>query len=121
MKKQAIVTRESLQAMLDQADEVKRQHIVGRALVALFNRQTQAEQSSNHTQVDNGVGFAGCDSKSGSLTAKSYLKNKSLQGWQVEKWLKRGTNGFARLCKYAGQLNEIALIKQQKEKHNGSI
>ena len=113
MKKQVIVTRESLQAMLDQADAVKRQHIIGRALVALFDRQTQAEQSSNHTQVDNGIGFAGCDSKSGSLTAKTYLKRKALQDWQVEKWMKRGANGFARICKYAGQLNDIAINKQR--------
>ena len=115
MKKQTIVTRESLQAMLDQADQAKRQHIIGRALVALFERQTQAEQASNHTQVDNGVGFAGCDSRSGSITAKTYLKNKSLQDWQVERWMKRGANGFARICKYAGQLNEIAINKAEEK------
>jgi hypothetical protein len=115
MKKQVIVTRDSLQKMLDNADAVKRQHIVGRALVALFERQTAAEQADNVTKEDNGVGFAGCDSIGGSLTAKSYLKNKTLQAWQVEKWMKRGSNGYARLCKYAGQLNEIAVAKAQKE------
>lgn len=117
MKKQVIVTRESLQAMLDQADTVKRQHIVGRALVALFERQTQAEQADNQTKEDNGVGFAGCDSKSGSITAKTYLKKKELQDWQVERWMKRGANGFARICKYAGQLNEIALNKAKEKQH----
>ncbi len=115
MKKQVIVTRDSLQKMLDNADAVKRQHIVGRALIALFARQTEDEQRDNQTKLDNNVGFAGCDSKSGSLTAKSYLKHQSLQDWQVEKWLKRGANGYARICKYAGQLNEIALAKAQKE------
>lgn len=121
MKKQVIVTRESLQVMLDQADDVKRQHIVGRALVALFERQTDAEKMDNTTKVDNGIGFAGCDSKSGSLTAKSYRKNKSLADWQVEKWLRRQANGFARLCKYAGQLNEIAIEKRHKEMNNAPI
>lgn len=115
MKKQVIVTRESLQAMLDNADAVKRQHIVGRALVALFARQTESEQADNTTKVNNNVGFAGNDSKSGSITAKTYLKRKELADWQVEKWTKPQANGFARLCKYHTQLNEIALRKKQKE------
>ena len=115
MKKQVIVTRDSLQRMLDNADAVKRQHIVGRALVALFDRQTEDEQRDNQTKLDNNIGFAGCDSKSGSITAKTYLKKRSLEGWQVEKWLKKGANGYARICKYAGQLNEIAVAKAQRE------
>lgn len=115
MKKQVIVTRDSLQKMLDNADAVKRQHIVGRALVALFERQTQDEQRVNDTRILNNLGFQGCDAKSGSITAKTYLKKRSLEDWQVEKWLKKGANGYARLCKYAGQLNEIAVAKAQKE------
>lgn len=119
--KQAIVTRESLQQMLDTADAVKRQHIVGRALVALFDRQTQDEQATNDTHIDNNVGFAGGDAKGGSITAKTYLKRRSLEDWQVERWTKRGKNGFSRLCKYAKQLNEIALAKASRENHNGTI
>lgn len=120
MKKQVLVSRDSLQRMIDNADAVKRQHIIGRALVALFERQTEDEKRDNTTKLDNNVGFAGCDSKSGSLTAKSYLKNKGLATWQVEKWTARQKNGFARICKYAGQLNEIAIMKaQQKEMQHG--
>jgi hypothetical protein len=107
-KVQPLVTRESLQRMIDEADAVKRMHIVGRALTALFARQTQAEQADNVTKVDNGVGFAGCDSVGGSLTAKSYLARQALQPWQVEKWTRTGSNGFPRICKYAKQLDEIA-------------
>jgi hypothetical protein len=110
-----IVTRQSLQQMLDQADHAKRAQIVGRALVALFKRQTEAEKAANVTNNDNGVGFASCDAKSGSLTAKSYLRNRTLEQWQVEKWLRRQKNGFARLTKYAGQLNEIAEANQRGE------
>jgi hypothetical protein len=107
----AIVTRQSLQAMLDQADEQRRQQIIGRALVVLFERQTEAEKQTNDTKEDNGVGFAGCDAKSGTLTAKYFLKHRALLDWQVEKWLKRGSNGFYRICKYAGQLNEAAVAR----------
>lgn len=115
MKKQVIVTRESLQAMLDQADAVKRQHIIGRALVVLFERQTQDEKAVNDTKVLNNIGFQACDAKSGSLTAKTYLKRKALEAWQVEKWTRRQASGYARICKYAGQLNEAALEKRQKQ------
>ena len=121
MKKQPIVTRESLQSMLDNADVVKRQHVVGRALVALFDRQTQAEQLSNGTIADNNIGFAGGDARGGSLTAKTYLKRRSLEEWQVEKWTRRQANGFSRLCKYAKQLNEIATAKANKEQHYGTV
>jgi hypothetical protein len=107
-KVQPIVTRESLARMLLEADDVKRQHIIGRALVALFKRQTQAEQANLTTQVDNGVGFTGGDAIGGSLTAKSYLARRQLQPWQVEKWTRTGSNGFPRICKYAKQLDEIA-------------
>lgn len=115
MKKQVIVTRESLQAMLDNADDVKRQHIVGRALVALFDRQTQDEKRVNDTRLHNNIGFQGCDAKSGSITAKTYLARGELADWQVERWTRRGSTGFSRICKYAKQLNEIAIAKAQKE------
>lgn len=108
-----LVTRESLQTMLDSPDEKYVERVIGRALVAIFNRQTEVEQSNNHTSNLNGVGFVGCDALSGSLTAKSYIKHKHLLGWQTAKWTKKGTNGFARLCKYHKQLNEIALQKQR--------
>lgn len=106
-----IVTRESLQAQLNNATPEKRIQIVGRALVALFDRQTQTEKQINHTQNWNTVGFSGSDAKAGSLTAKSFLKHGTLQDWQVERWLKLGSNGYARLTKYHRQLNDIAEAK----------
>lgn len=114
MKTQSIVTRDNLQQMLDNADAVKQQHIVGRALVALFERQTDDEKRVNDTRILNNAGFQGCDAKSGSITAKTYLKKKSLEGWQVERWTKKGVGGYARLCKYARQLNEVAIAKAQE-------
>lgn len=106
-----IVSRESLQKMLDEANDVKRQHVIGRALVALFDRQTKDEQATNDTRNLNTIGFSGADAKSGSLTAKYYLKHKKLEDWQVARWMKVQKNGFARLTKYHKQLNEIAEAK----------
>lgn len=104
----AIVSHQSLAQMLANADEAKLQRIVGRALVALFNRQTDEEKQANSTLKHNMVGFCGSDSKSGSLTAKYFIKHGKLESWQVEKWTKPAKNGLPRLCKYAKQLNAIA-------------
>lgn len=114
-RKQKLVTRESLQAMLMTAEPEKVQHIIGRALIAIFDRQTRDEQRANGTNEHNNIGFTGHDGRSGSLTAKFYLKNGYLLDWQVEQWTKTTRTGFPRICKYSRQLNEIALEKLAKK------
>lgn len=58
----AIVTKDSLVRML--ADPAKRGHVIGRALVALFDRnQTSSEQAANQTQFHNNIGFSGSDAR----------------------------------------------------------
>lgn len=104
----ALVTKKSLQKMLDEADDAKRSRIVGRALVGLFERQTADEQAANDTKQLNTIGFAANDAKSGSLTAKYFLKHGVLEQWQLDRWLKKQPDGHARICRYARQLNEIA-------------
>ncbi len=108
---QVTVTRDSLRTMLDQADDAKRAQIIGRALVVVFRNQTASEQSSNTTHLHNGTGFAGMDAHGGCLTAKSFLKNGTLQPWQVERWMKVGKAGYPRICKYYRQLDEAAQAK----------
>lgn len=107
-----IVTRESLQKMLNNPNRDKVKQVVGRALVVLFNNQTQDEKSMNTTNKDNGIGFTGADARSGSLTAKAFLKNNTLEDWQLDRWLKPAASGFSRLTKYHKQLNEAALAKR---------
>jgi hypothetical protein len=107
-----IVTRESLQAMLDNQDPEYVKRVVGRALVAIFNNQTEDEKTVNNTEVNNGIGFSGADARSGTLTAKTFLKQKTLNDWQVQNWTKRGKNGFSRLTKYSKQLNAIAEMRK---------
>jgi hypothetical protein len=108
----AIVTRESLQEMLDTADQQKLARIVGRALVVLFKNQTRDEQLANSTNKDNGIGFTGADAHSGSITAKYFMKHGTLLDWQVERWTRPAASGFSRLTKYHKQLNEAALEKR---------
>jgi hypothetical protein len=114
-KPQVIITRDILQQMLNNSDEVKVQHIVGHALVALFERQTEAEQNSEATLQNNTIGFTGVDGEWGAITAKFYIKNNKLSTKQVNMWLKKGKNGFARIAKYHSQLNEVA-VKKAAEK-----
>lgn len=106
-----LVTRDTLRTMLANPDRAYVERVVGRALVALLRRQTQDEQRVNDTRVHNTIGFSGADARSGSLTAKSFMKNGGLLDWQLNKWLKPARNGYPRLCKYARQLNEIAQAK----------
>ena len=102
------VTRESLQAMLDNSNQDYVAQVIGRALVILFKNQTRDEQSMNATNQDNGIGFTGADAHSGSITAKYFIKHKTLLDWQVARWTKPASSGFARLAKYHKQLNAAA-------------
>lgn len=109
-----LVTKESLQQMLNDPRPEYVMAVVGKALVALFARQTKDEQSVNTTKVHNNIGFTGSDARSGSISAKYYIKNHRLEGWMVEKWLKQGKNNYSRLTKYHSQLNQIAIEKANK-------
>lgn len=108
-----LVTKESLQAMLDAALPEKQIQIVGRALVVLFKRQTAEERKVNTTNVDNGVGFTGADGESGGITAKSFIKHGTLQDWQLERWVRKNDKGYSRLSKYWRQLDEAAKAKKE--------
>jgi len=108
----AIVTREILTTMIETADDAKRQAIIGRALVTIFNNQTETEKNVNTTNQDNGVGFTGADARTGCITAKYYLKHQRLEDWQVEKWIRKNRNGVMRIAKYHAQLNKAAKEKR---------
>lgn len=86
--------------------------VIGRALVAIFNRQTETEKKVNTTNQHNMIGFTGVDALSGSITAKYYIKHKKLLQWQIDRWLKQNKNGVPRIAKYHKQLNEIANEKR---------
>ena len=121
MKTKKLVTAESLQKLLDSDNQTLVTQAVGRALVVLMHRQTATEKQSNTTGVDNGVGFTGSDAFSGTVSAKSFLKHKTLQDWQVAKWTKKNAKGVARLTKYWRQLNEAAVAKAEGRPDPGSL
>lgn len=104
-----LVSRESLIALL--GNEKIQEHVIGRALVVIFNNQTNDEKQVNVTTNHNCVGFTPADAKSGSITAKFYIKNKRLEPWMIEKWMKPNEKGIPRIAKYWSQLNEAAKRK----------
>lgn len=111
MSNQVIITKEILQQMLENPNQQRVADIIGHALVALLKRQTTTEQNASATLIHNNIGFTGADGRSGTITAKYYLKHKTLLPWQVDKWLKQGKNGYARIVKYHSQLNDVAVAK----------
>lgn len=103
------VTKEWLAERLRRADA---NIVVGRALVAIYNRQTSAEQNATTTKNNNGEGFSKPDARIGSIGARMFLSKGQLVPWQLEIWLKE-KNGYPRICKYARQLNEVAKQKSK--------
>jgi len=58
---------------------------VARALVAIYNRQTQDEKSAENTHWRNNIGFSGADAHLGTYYAKWVLKGRQLSGKHLEK------------------------------------
>lgn len=92
-------TKDTILALLDRSDLA-----VGRALLALFNRQTAEEQGTGATVEQNGQGFNGVDASFGSSLAVQFRDKGSLSPRQI-------ACGRKMLRKYAGQLAEIANAK----------
>lgn len=79
-----------------------------RALVALYERQTEDEQSTETTSTKNGIGFNGIDAPILTSLAKFYQERGFLTPKQVDLAAKR-------LQRYTKQLAHIA--NQQQEVH----
>lgn len=103
-----ILTRDSFTQLITSPNKDRQIRAIGRALVHLFNRQVEDEKKTNNTRYHNGVGFTPADARTGSITAKYYLKHGTLLDWQVEKWTRTNSNGIPRLAKYWRQLDEVA-------------
>jgi hypothetical protein len=97
------LTRESLSNLLLTNDRA-----VERALVALFERQTEGEQVTNATRVSNGVGFSMLDADIFSSFAKQVQTRGFLSPKQLEVCRKLNKAGTPRIGKYWAQLADIA-------------
>lgn len=89
--------------------------VIGRACVALYNRQTTDEQNALFTKNKNGMGFTAFDAKVGSLTAIYFQQYGTLLPWHVEYWTKITPAGYPKIARYARQLNEVAMDKMNNQ------
>jgi hypothetical protein len=105
------VTKSYIEDYLFTHSNEQNMHFIGRALVAIFNFQTEDEKRASDTREDNGIGFTGADGHSGCISAKYYLKHKRLEDWQVDRWLKKNKKGTRRISKYWRQLDAAAKAK----------
>lgn len=100
-------TPEAIRALLATNDKA-----VGRALVALLDRQTNDERLSATTKHTNGRGFGSFDAGPMTGMAREFITRGRLTGGQLF-WLRScaGKAHVSRIGKYAGQLAEIANAK----------
>lgn len=88
-----------------------RERVIGRALLAIYKNQTYSEQSTSSTKNNNGIGFCKPDARIGSIGARMYKAHGRLEPWVIDIWMRPAKDGTPRICKYAAQLQEIALEK----------
>ena len=88
---------------------------VERALIVLFNRQTETEKASNTTRQWNDIGFTHADARWGCRNAKQVLGGRHLYPNQLAYWRKLNKKGTPKLAKYWRQLSEAAAEKAAKQ------
>jgi hypothetical protein len=106
-----MVTKHSLEQMINEADADKKARIIGRACLVLFKRQTDDEKVANDAKHLNLRGFTKGDARQGSITAKYFIKHGTLQPWQIDMWTRTEKRGNKRISKYWRQLAEAAAEK----------
>lgn len=108
-----MVTRTQIVELLKTNDKA-----IARALVVLNERQTVDERSAEGTHYNNGKGFTPADARMGTNMAQFYIKYNRLSEKQLAYWRKPNVRGVPRICKYAGQLVEIANAKAAVQTSN---
>lgn len=109
MKKQKIVTKESLRSLIYNPE--KQNKAIGKALVALFNNQTNHEKIFNTVETRNKRGFSASDANRGTKDAKFYIENGFLDKSTVDYWMTKDITKTERIAKYHRQLNDTAIRK----------
>lgn len=94
-------------------------HVIGRALLAIFNNQTPDEQDHHATVLLNGIGFTAFDAELGTRCAKHYRDKKTLEPWMVKVWMEPDAKGYPKIAKYHRQLNDIAVSKLKPTLYKG--
>ena len=87
---------------------------VNRAMVALYNEQTEDEKAVGNTRNTNGRGFSYRTAPKGTYYAKWVLSGKSLTGYHLE-------NARKIALFHAKQLTNLANAKLEQKKINNNV
>lgn len=79
-----------------------------KGIVAIYKKQTDAEQATESTQEDNGVGFNGADANILSSFAKQIIRWDANPIYRSPLSAKQLVIARTKMKKYAGQLTQIA-------------
>lgn len=102
-------TKDSIQALLMRNNEA-----VERAMIVIYDRQTQDEKATSDTRHTNQRGFSGAHAKMGSYYARWVLGGRRLTGRHLDK-------ARAMSLHYWRQLIEEAERKASKNREGGSL
>lgn len=102
MEAQKVWTEETITALLNSNDRA-----VEKAILAIYNRQTEDEKSAQTTRHSNNVGFSGADASTGTYYAQWIKRGNHLTGKHLDRARKMAV-------KYRKQLLTIAQNKAQK-------
>ena len=89
-----------------------RDYWVIRALIRLYNRQTEDEKKTKETFQDNNMGFNKWDSGFLSAMAERAIRNQSFTQKEIREIRRR-------IIKYKKQLTQIANYEEKKKKRTG--
>ncbi len=103
-------TRASITQLLLENDQA-----VARALVVLFDRQTNDEKLAARTKLYNMRGFTGADAHYGTRNARQVLGGRGLYDSQLSYWRRPNRKNIPRIAKYWRQLVEEAELKAQRK------
>lgn len=96
-------TKDSIIALLDRSDKA-----VERAVLAIYNRQTEDEKNSSTTTHRNGRGFSGAHAELGTYYAKWILSGRQLTGRHLCKARAMSKRYVAQLLEEAQQKFPVA-------------
>lgn len=88
---------------------------IARALIVLSERQTADELTHRTSNNRNGRGFKQCHAFIGPEMAEKILKHQRITPAQANYWRQPDSRGNMRIAAYAGQLLEVAKIKQESQ------
>jgi len=88
---------------------------VQRAVVVVFERQTQEEKAQEVSCRENGIGFNKPDARQGSKMARWILSGKNLTGWHLKKAFEMMPKYWKQIATEINQKGEARVVSKQKQ------